>query len=412
MDKFWIFLSCLISRILFKALSGYDNFELFGDAKRYDLLSDGILRGEGNMDIVAYLAAPLYPYLLAGLKTLSPLHWQWLAVAFQFLLVSYSAVCIYQLGKNIFDNRWGAIISSVIYITYPLTLWYNFTLSQETCFQAFLIIFCHHFISFQKKKELKSLLLATTFFSLSILTKSHITLLLPFLFLYFLYVRQIKAALTFIAIILIFSLPHGLKNLKQHDVYTLSSHGNATFFLLGYSDYTYDCILHERGTPGRFAAQGCVPHFIFDRTFEFEKHGLVNQLSVKKRNKKRFQMALEWINENPRKVLELKSYGLKRFILPGLDYQIFNFKYWLMSFIAGLLLYLPGYYGLYQALKSPTWTHLLMVSLILICAAIFILLIPVNRFRIITMEPLLCVYAGQTYYSVLTQVFKNFRAPD
>jgi len=410
-DKIWIFLCCLTSRILFKVLSGYDNFELFGDAKRYDLLSNDILVSDGNMDIVAYLAAPLYPYLLAGLKTISFEHWQWLAVGLQFLLVSYSAVCIYMISKKLFNNRYGAIISSLVYIFYPLTLWYNFTLAQETCFQSFLIIFCYHFINFQEDRNSKSLLLAACFFSLSLLTKSHISLLLPFMLLYFAATKQIKAFAIFVTVVLLFSLPHGLKNLKQHQIYTLSSHGNATFFLLGYSDHTYDCILHDPGGAGRFAAEGCIPHFIFDRTFDFGKYGLVNQLSVKARNKMRFQMALDWIKENPAKVLELKAYGFKRFLMPGLDYKLFNFRYWLMSFISGLLLYIPGYLGLYQAMKIPSWNHLLMISLILICAAIFIILIPVNRFRIITMEPLLCVYAGKIYYSVLAKVFRNFNSP-
>ena len=48
-------LLCLVSRIAFKLISGYDNFQLFGDSVRYDNMSNDILAGDANMDIVACL---------------------------------------------------------------------------------------------------------------------------------------------------------------------------------------------------------------------------------------------------------------------------------------------------------------------------------------------------------------------
>ena len=92
-----LFFLCLLVRILFKVLSGYDNYELFVDAHRYDILSTQILQGNYNLDIVAYLSAPLYSYTLAVTKLLSSHYWQAIAVGYQFILISLSTVYIYKI---------------------------------------------------------------------------------------------------------------------------------------------------------------------------------------------------------------------------------------------------------------------------------------------------------------------------
>lgn len=400
----YIFLACLASRILFKVISKYDNYQLFVDSHRYDNLSTKIINGDTNMDIVAYLSAPLYPYTLAFFKKINLENWEVLAVGYQFLLVALSAVVIYKITKLLFDSETTATLASAIYILYPMTFWFNFTLTQETTFQCYFIFFCYFFLKTTISPSTRASVLAAGCFALSLLTKSHIVMLLPFLALIFLYNKQLKQGLLFFALVMISTIPHGLKNYHEHGVYTLSSHGNASLFLLGHSDQTYPCLLERAGEMDDFSALGCDPSFVFDRTYSFEEYGLVNDLSVKDRNETRMRIALEWIKANPKKFVELKLFGLKRFLMPGLDYLQYKFSYWVLSFISGLLLYLPAYLILFQKFKSKPAVHFLMVSLILVSAAIFIVFFPINRFRVITMEPLLCVYAA-VFYTRLLQPF-------
>ena len=66
----WIFFSFLLTRIGFKWLSGADNFQLFYDSSRYDMLSNRIVNGNYNLDVTAFITAPFYPYFLATTKYL------------------------------------------------------------------------------------------------------------------------------------------------------------------------------------------------------------------------------------------------------------------------------------------------------------------------------------------------------
>ena len=388
---------CLVSRILFKLISGYDNFELFGDSVRYDNLSNDIIQGSGDMNIVAYLAAPLYPYTLALIKWISGESWQLWAVSYQFILVSLSVIALYRLALLWFANQHVAIMGALVYIFYPMTLWYNFTLAQETTFQAYFIFFLYFFYKTLRSDSYKYPILAATFWSLALLTKSHIIALLIPLALIFLIKRKAKFLLTFIMIAFLWTIPHGLENLNKHGIYTLSSHGNASLFLLGHSDATYPCLTKRTSQLGEFSAQDCKPDIVFDLNYFDDNYGYFNRLSPKERNSVRHQMAIDWIRANPTKFWELKWHGLQRAILPGLDSKQFRTKFWLLSLLFGLLLYLPAYWILFQSLKDDFWTHAFSLSIVLLCAAIFIVFFPINRFRVITVEPLLCVYAGKWY---------------
>lgn len=401
MRAIYIFIGCLVTRILFKLITKYDNFQLFVDSHRYDNLSTKIINGDTNMDIVAYLSAPLYPYTLALIKKINLEHWQLIAVAYQFLLVALSAVFIYKITKLLFKSENTATLSAVIYIFYPMTWWLNFTLTQETSFQCFFIFFCYFFLKSLDNKKTLTTLIASSCFALSLLTKSHILMLIPFLILIYLYGKSYKQLLIFLACVFVWTIPHGMKNYFEHGVYTYSSHGNASLFLLGHSDQTYPCLLERAGEMDDFSALGCDPSFVFDRTYNFENYGKVNALSVKERNSVRMKIAFDWIKNNPRKFVELKVFGLKRFIMPGLDYLQYKFSYWILSFISGLLLYIPAYIILYKKLKDQPQMHLITVALILVSAAVFIVFFPINRFRVITMEPMLCVYAAVAYARLL-----------
>ena len=408
MKTYQIFLVCLISRILFKVLSGYDNFELFPDSYRYDNLSDKILAGEGNMDIIAYLCAPLYPYLLSLIKLITVNHWETIAISIQFVLVSLSAVYIYKIALLLFQSVQKASIAALLYIFYPLTLWYNFTIGQETLFQSLFIISLFYFFRSLKEKSFVDTVIGSVIFSLALLTKSHITIFIPLLAMTYAIYKQWSSILVLLTTVLLSSLPHGLKNLQQHGIYTLSSQGNASLFILGHNDQTYPCLMSRAGDMGEFSAQGCDPSFVFDTSYVYPIYGKVNLLSAKERNKLRMKMALSWIKENPSKFIKLKLFGLQRFILPGLDHKQYKTSYWLLSFIAGLLIYLPGYYNLAKLVSFRRANpHLILCSLILVSAAIFLVFFPINRFRVITMEPMLCVYAAPFYASLISRLSRS-----
>ena len=392
-----LFSLCLAVRILFKFLSGYDNYELFVDAYRYDILSTQILNGNYNLDIVAYLSAPLYSYTLAFIKLLSVDYWQIVAVAFQFFLISLSSVYIYKITLYLFKNKIQGIIAALMYTFYPLTLWLNFTFTQESTFQAYFIFFIYYFLRCTIEKKINQLLLSTFFFSLALLTKSHILILIPFLSIIFFVNKNLKYALLFPLIVFMYTIPHGLVNLKMHDTYTFSSHGNASFFLLGHSDQTYYCLTEQAGELGEFSVYGCDPSFVFDKDYIDPIYGKINQLPVRQRDQVRKEMAFSWIKNNFGKYLDLKLIGIERFLLPGLDRRQYRMSYFVLSLLLGLMIYLPAYFYLYKKLKDNWKEHLLLPSILVIIGAIFIVFFPVNRFRVITLEPLLIVYASCYY---------------
>ncbi|MBT8189634.1 MAG: glycosyltransferase family 39 protein [Bacteroidia bacterium] len=408
---FILIITCLISRIAFLLLSGYDNFELFNDSFRYDMLSNRIIEGDFNMDVVAYIVAPLYPWTLALFKLLSEEYWITLAVIYQFGLVSISIIYLYKLALLIFKDTSTAVLASVIYIFYPLTLWYNHTLVQETSFQAFFIFFCYFFTKYIILNQKRNLVLAALFFAISLLTKSHIVILIPFLYVIFLVKRQYRSLAFFSLIVVICCLPFSITNYIKHNVVTLSSHGWTSLFLLGHSDIAYKCLTSTSGEIQEIHSEGCNADIVFDLDYNYGTLGFVNQLSPQNRSHLRFKYALEWIRANQIKYAELKWHGLKRFLIPGLDWKQYRLIYWLPAMIIGFLLYIPSYISLYLSLKDhDRMKHYLFVSVILSILLIYIFFFPMNRFRVITMDPLIIIYAASVFapkFRVVTMKIRN-----
>jgi len=313
-----LFFLCLIVRIIFKLLMPHDNFSLFTDAYRYDELSSRIISGNFDLDFILYTSAPLYPYTLALFKFIFGEAWQYLVVFFQFVLVALSVVYIYRLTYLLFKSDRAALLAGLLYIFYPLTLWYNFTLVQETTFQAYFIFFLYHFLSVLKSTSKKHVYLSALFFGLAVLTKSHILIMAPFLVTILYVNKQIKPALIFAITLFIMTIPHGIVNYKIHGLYTFSSYGNAHLFLLGHSDETYPCLIEPEVAMREFGDAGCDNAIVADTAYVIDGYGKVNQLAIRERNKFRFDYAMDWIKANPNKVIRLKQHGIKRLILPGL----------------------------------------------------------------------------------------------
>lgn len=397
----FLFTLCLLVRMAFHWFMPHDHFDLFTDSYRYDELSDRILSGNFSLDVTSYIIAPLYPYTLAFFKLIGGSGWQTMVVAFQFLLVALSTVYLYKTSLLLFDSKNAALLTGLMYIFYPLTLWYNFTLVQETSFQAYFIFFIYFFLRISKYALTGDVIRAAIFFGLALWTKSHILMLLPLLIIILGLQKKWKQGFVFASIVVLLSIPHGLVNYKLHEVFTISSHGNATLFLLGHSDDTYPCLIGQKRDMRTYSDAGCDNSIAIDADYVFPIYGLVNTLTPKERNALRFKIATEWIKDNNVKFLELKWHGLKRFIVPGLDSRLYKLPIWLASLFGGLLIYLPAYFILARNLREDWWQHLLPVALLFTIAVIFIVFFPINRFRVITLEPLLMVYAGLFYQRLL-----------
>lgn len=400
-----LFILCIASRILYKYFSGLNNYILFhSDALRYDQLSTNILNGNYDLDVTAFVIAPLYPFTLALFKWISFSHWEWLTVTFQFILVSVSAIYIYRISYLLWQNKKWALISSLVYIFYPLTMWFNFTLTQETTFQAYFIIFIFYFLLALQNDDGKSLIVSAFFFSLSLLTKSHILILLPPLII-FLWLRMSKYfALHFLICLLIICSPALLKNYLEYKVVALSSYGSGSFFLLGHSDQTYPCLMQQAGDMGQFAVDGCDPSFVFDKDYHFDHYGKVNQLSVKERNAVKWQIGRQWILDNPGKFFRLKLFGMSRAIIPGLDWKQYRPVYFLSNLILGLFIYLFAFYAWWVSRYKTNKLHNLLWLIYLTVAFIFILFFPISRFRVITLEPFLICYATAGFFMLKNRI--------
>lgn len=384
----------------------YDAFELFGDAIRYDILSDNILKGDHNLDITAFITPPLYVYTVALSKLIFSSQWTTAMTVYHFFLISVSAVYVYKIASCLFNDKTTAWMAAVFYIFYPLTLWYNFTLSQEASFQSFFIIFCYYFIMALRQNSSRYLVYAALFLVLAFLTKSHIMLLL-FILPAIIYLKAgFKSFALFISCLSVFLAPKVAINYQQYGVYSISDYGAGSFFLAGHSSVTFPCLTSEIKKHPEIIEEGCDLNIIFHPPYHFENYGQVNTLPLPERNRLRFLIAWDWIKANPAKFLRLKWNAFKRFLLPGLDHRYYDpLMYW-TSLIIGLLIYIPAYYGLYLYRQKKVET-IFFISLILLIAAIFIIFYPQNRFRVITVEPMLIIFSAWTYRNKLLDPLLN-----
>jgi hypothetical protein len=399
-----LFLATFISRIVFKLLSGYDNFELFGDSVRYDILSDRILDLNYDLDFIAFIISPLYPYTLAFIKWFAGANWEIVAVTFQFLLVSLSTVYLVKLSFLLFSDKFLSLVTGVIYIFYPMTLFYNFTLSQETTFQSYFIIFMYYFVAYLKLGDKSSLILSGVFYAFAFLTKSHILLFAPFIAVMMVYQndsvyglrKRVKDLILFGTICFIFTLPDGIHNYKIHGLYTFSGVGVKTFFYNGNSQENYDFVFHNKGINDDQEMS-----FIFDTTYVYEGLGKVNALPYKIKQDVHFAMAKNWIISNPWKFLRLKWFSMVRFFTPGVSYSKYNTALWVMSFLSSAVIFLAAYLALIKIfIHKEVHSHLYIFFLITTMLIFYLIFMPQTRFRVISLEPFYIIYAA---YFLTTQ---------
>jgi len=393
-----IFMAFLGSRCIYYALSGADHFELFGDSYRYDDLSNRILNGDFNLDIVAFIIAPLYPALLAVIKVLAGTHWEEMAVLVQFLLVSMSGLWLYRLALLLFEQRNTALLAAAFYGVFPNTLWLNFTLSQETVFQSLFVGAIYYWVSSLQTENRRHLVYSAVLYSLAFLTKSHVLLFSPLIAWLYMRRRQIpffrKAAdaLLYAGICILFTLPYGLYHLKHNGQYVISSTGFGAFFHQYHSEAGYMDNFYPSDTLWEQPHIGNT--FVFYPQHDFGQYGKVNLLPHRQKQKLHFAMALEWIKSNPGKYLRLKWFAFRRFFTPGLSRLHYPAHTWLLSLLAGLPFYLLAYAGLWQAWRDDIRRHTWMAALTGFMLFFYLFFWPQSRFRTVTLEPFYLMYAA------------------
>ncbi len=391
-----VFFSFICVRYIFRLVHPADNFELFADSYRYDILSDRILSGNYDLDFIAFIIAPLYPYTMAAFKFIFGDFWMSFLEGYQFFIIALSGVALFKLTRLLFKTKSVSWLATFIYLVYPFTFYYNFTFTQETCFQAYFVIAMYFFVLYKEQLNIKALTLSSLFFSLSFLTKSHILLYAPFLAFILLFAngklsfnKRLSHVILFTSICLLLTIPHGLVNKKIHGIYTFSSLGLTTFFHNGHSQYYYDYLFGEpTENPNEYL------NYIFNPDFEFDGYGKINSLPHKEKGPIHFQLALEWIKENPSKNLKIQWHNVLSFLRPGLSYGRYSFGMWLMGIVCSLPIYLLGYYGIYLGFKENRFKHLWIVFLIFTIFCFYFFFMAQNRFRSISLDAFFIVYAS------------------
>ena len=107
-----------------------------------------------------------------------------------------------------------------------------------------------------------------------------------------------------------------------------------------------------------------------------------------------FLEAITWIKENPTKFVNLK---IKNFLLlfrPGVSSKHYDFKSWILSLLISLPLYLFASFGLFFSIKSNWKRHIWFLSLVLSMVLFSVIWYVQNRFRTITIEPFMSIYAA------------------
>lgn len=362
------------------------------------LLSQNILEGDFNLDIGRFIVSPLYPFLISGFKSIFA-NWELSLFLFQLIYSSFSSVLIYKIGVILFDKI-GAKLGAFIYTVFPLTFWYVNTFSQETLFQCLLITFFYFFIKSLKNGKIRDVIFSGIFYSLAFLTKSHILIFSVFIpVLYWLNTKNfritVKSTFTIGFVSLFFTLPFGLFNYINNGIYVLSSNGALYQFYLGNSNAGYVTIAAPPGqgtddfkkiqninvTAGYFNGH---PKY-YDSLLKLPQDIKQNLF---------FKESLKWIENNPKKFLHLKFKNLISFITPGISYHHYPLKFWALSLILSLPIYFLSILGILIGTRSSKSLHQWIIYLIVTMTLFSLVWYTQNRFRTITLEPFLCLYAG------------------
>jgi Dolichyl-phosphate-mannose-protein mannosyltransferase len=406
-----LFTVSLIVRLLFCFAMPFIKVRL--DEQRYDILSDQIIQGNYDLDVVCFICAPFTPYFIALIKLISINYWQELTFVLQSLLSAITALFLYKLTDLLFKNKQIATIAAWFFCFYPMTFYYVKNIGQETAFQSFLIISIYFLIKFRETQLNRDLIISAIVFILCFMTKSFILFWSPFIVLFIFRIKElnvkekIKNALIFGGLCLISTLPFGLFNLQKHQVYTFSSDGLACYFWFGNSEFAYqrEC-LGKRYIVNKSGVVQDTAMLLYNWTppnvtMENFKNALTFFPSEQGRQAIFKRTASTWIEQNPTRFVQLKVESFFHFFMWGLNFRIHPLSISLISVIIFAPLYLLAYLGIYHSLKDDFEKHNWVMGLMITMLLFSIIFTFDPRFRRITLEPFYIIYAAfAAYYYV------------
>jgi hypothetical protein len=396
-----IFLVQLLTRLLFVNLTGVNNNYSFQcDSYWLVKMADEATHGNFNFDIGRFIASPLFPAVCGTFKIFSPESWSLFLGLFQIALMSVSGLYIFKISLLLFSNEKLALLSSLLYAIFPLTMWYVNTYSQETLFQAFLIIFIYYLLAACKSKRIAHTIVAGIFFSLAYLTKSHLLIFAAFVpliyFHSFRFTRKYFLHINLFALIAAgLSLPFGLYQYRHNGVYVLSSNGAAYQFYLGNTEAGYKTIVEVPDKSSLdFNRMKDITKFAGYFNGSAKKYDLLISAQQKYKQHVFFADAINWIKSHPSQFIRMKIYDAFFFFLPGVSYRHYEFRFWLISFLLSAPIYLMGYLTILRLSKSHFKDHCWIIYLMLTMLIFSTFWYVQNRFRTITLEPFYILYAS------------------
>ncbi len=365
------------------------------DWTRYDELSTEILLGNYNMDGGAFIVAPIFPIIVAFAKIVSYENSILIVQLFQILISTLSIFFLMKLSDLIFENKSISIILGLIFSFYPFTFWFVIYMGQETIFQSLLIISFYYLLKFNKYEKIKDLIFFSIIFSLTIHTKSHVVLFIPFIFIILLLNCKsinitLKNFFIFSFILFFLSLPQSINNKNYNGYHILATTGVGYHFLVGHNDEFYKMLTDppERGSEEYNKIWG-MDYEVMRKTREKN-----NNLNHRELDKVRVSEGINWILDNPYKATNLFFINIKNFIQPGFNRLHHADLKWLISFLISLPIYILAYYGIFRNVKHDYKKHTLIICLFLMMLAFSSIFFTQNRFRVITLEPFYLIYAS------------------
>lgn len=393
-----LFFTHLITRSIFVLIVGFDNnFNHQPDSFELVKMADDLIAGDWSFSWERFIVSPLFPVVCAGFKLLFGTGWAAALTVFQVVLAAVSGVYLYRLAILLLGNARTALLASLLFAVFPLTLWFVHTFSQESLFQSLLIITIYHLVKAIRTNQIEHLVLAAVLFSITYHIKSHILLFAPFIPLLLYRSGNINAWLVrsflFASICVLSGIPFGLHQLKVNDTFVFSSNGAGFQFYMGNSEMGYRTIVDvpKKGTEAAWQMKQPDAVGYFNDIDRFKE---IMALPQAEKQKECFREGVAWIRANPGKATELKLYNTFFFLMPGVSFRHYDLKPWLLSFLLSFPLYLAAYSGLLIQLRHDPKRARPILYLFLSMLIFSVVFYVQNRFRTITLEPsFYCIYA-------------------
>ena len=404
-----IFMLFFSIRLAYFLLSPSNCFDLQLDSYRYNHLAQQLLQGNDDFNILVFIPSPLIIYVFAFFQYFFGQHYILAMAIFQLILSACSGVYLYKISLLLFRDKSIALLTALLYAFFPLTLYWVFTLSQDTFFQCFLIFFVYYFLKSIFSQNPILLVFSALLYGVVFMTKSHILLgsfFLP-LAIWFNTKGAVFKKLSFIAIFtgisLLCTLPFGLFTLKKYDTYVISSTGIGCHFLGGHNDDYYR--LNTNPPPLNS------PEYIklldnYDYAVYRPILDTIDLIPVKDVQSVFLKEGIKWCQKETEKFCHVTWLNIKGFFMPGVNPLHYSLLKWWMAFLVSLPVYILAYMGIYSSLKNDFPRHSYFLSLFISLFLLSVVFYTQNRFRTITLEPFYLMYAAYTIRA-LQQRIKN-----